>query len=126
MFNVPKCGVVFILYRVLFVLFVFACKVTRGHCPYHETGRCTHVKVGTEIFIQPPVLFTSSQIISGALRALPPLTYGVRTFAVSPFVIEVYDWLSTRIPGIGIKWAPVTVRWTRGNEEEKVADMVGV
>lgn len=56
-------------------------KVTRGHCPYHETGRCTHVKVGTEIFIQPPVLFTSPQIISGALRALPPLTYSVRTFA---------------------------------------------
>lgn len=64
------------------MVFVCLCrKVTRGHCPYHETGRCTRVKVGTEIFIQPPVLFTSPQIISGALRALPPLTYSVRTFA---------------------------------------------
>lgn len=48
-----------------------SCKVTRGVLMY-ETGRCTRVKVGSEIFIQPPVLFTSpiaTNIVSGASRA---------------------------------------------------------
>lgn len=48
-----------------------SCKVTRGVVMY-ETGRCTRVKVGTEIFIQPPVLFTSpiaTNVVSGASRA---------------------------------------------------------
>lgn len=65
---VPIC-VVFIVYRV--PCLCMSCKVTRGVVMY-ETGRCTRVKVGTKIFIQPPVLFTSpiaTNIVSGASRA---------------------------------------------------------
>lgn len=52
------------------VMFVYVCKVARV---VPIAGRCTHVKVGTEIFIQLPVLFASPQIIEWRIaRALPP------------------------------------------------------
>lgn len=55
------CGVYVILFCV-----VWQGRTWGGVQRTHETGRCTRVKVVTEIFIQTPVLFTSSQITSGA------------------------------------------------------------